>query len=287
MSRRTDAPRRPAAAGIAAPADRRFHRSGLRPEQRRAGRAIVKAGIWLAGLGAVAAMAFSLADVVLHARMLSVQHVRVRGNVRLSAGDVQALVDGIRGENIFRVDFEPYKQRVLDSPWVSSVALSRVLPSTIDVHVVERTPMAIARVGQQLFLVDDAGVVIDEYGAPYHDLDLPIVDGLASSPNRTGPLVDRDRVAVTASLLAALQARPDLSRRLSQVDVTNAHDVVVMFDHDPVWLHLGNEQFIERLNRYLELIPTLRDRFLDIEYVDLRFGERVFVRSRGRMDRAE
>ena len=287
MSRGTATPRRTRPAGIAAPADRRFHRSGLRPEQRRVGRTIVRAAKWIAGIAIVGAAGFWLTDVVLHARMLTVQHVRVRGNVRLSEGDVRSLVDGIRGENIFRVDFEPYRQRVLDSPWVSSVALSRVLPSTIDVRISERTPMAVARVGQQLFLVDDAGVIIDEYGAAYGDLDLPIVDGLVSSPAGKGPLVDRDRVAMTAGFLEVLAARPDLSQRLSQVDVANAHDIVVMFDHDPVWLHLGNDRFVERLNRYLELVPTLRERFVDIDYVDLRFGERVFVRSRGRTDTAE
>jgi len=287
MSRTTETPRRVRPAGIAAPADRRFHRSGLRPEQRRVGRTILRSAKWAVGMAVVVAGGFWLTDVVLHARMLTVQHVRVRGNVRLSEGDVQSLVDGIRGENIFRVDFEPYRQRVLDSPWVSSVALSRVLPSTIDVRVTERTPMAVARVGQQLFLVDDAGVIIDEYGAAYRDLDLPIVDGLVSSPAGKGPLVDHERVAVTAAFLAALADRPDLSQRLSQVDVTNAHDIIVMFDHDPVWLHLGDDRFVERLNRYLELVPTLQERFVDIDYVDLRFGERVFVRSRGRTDTAE
>lgn len=287
MSRGTETPRRVRPAGIAAPANRRFHRSGLRPEQRRVGRTLARTAKWIAGMAVVGAAGFWLTDVVLHARMLTVQHVRVRGNVRLSEGDVQALVDGIRGENIFRVDFEPYRQRVLDSPWVSSVALSRVLPSTIDVRVTERTPMAVARVGQQLFLVDDAGVIIDEYGAAYRDLDLPIVDGLVSSPAAKGPLVDHGRVAVTAAFLAVLAERPDLSQRLSQVDVANAHDIVVMFDHDPVWLHLGDDQFVERLNRYLELVPTLEERFVDIDYVDLRFGERVFVRSRGRTETAE
>jgi cell division protein FtsQ len=241
----------------------------------------------LAGLVIVVGAGVWLTDVVLHARMLTVQHVRVRGNVRLSQGDVQTLIEGVRGENIFRVDFETYRQRVLDSPWIASVALSRVLPSTIDVDVTERTPMAVARIGQQLFLVDDTGVIIDEYGAAYRDLDLPIVDGLMSSPAGRGPLVDRDRVAVTAAFLTALAARPDLSARLSHVDVANPHDLIAMFDHDPVWLHLGDDKFLDRLNRYLELVPTLRERFVDIDYVDLRFGDRVFVRSRGRTDTAE
>lgn len=287
MSGHREPSRRTRPAGIAAPSDRRFHRSGLRPDHRRVGRTIVRATKWIAGLVVVVGAGFWVTDVILHARVLTVQHIRVRGNVRLSEGHVQALMEGVRGENIFRVDFAPYRQRVLDSPWIAAVALSRILPSTIDVRVTERTPMAIARIGQQLFLVDDAGVIIDEYGSAYRDLDLPIVDGLMSSPAGREPLADRERVAATAAFLTALAARPDLSERLSQVDVRNPHDIVVMFDHDPVWLHLGRDKFLDRLNRYLELVPTLRERFVDIDYVDLRFGDRVFVRSRGRTDTAE
>jgi cell division protein FtsQ len=273
------------AAGVAVTADRRFHRSGHRPERRRLGRSLVRVAKWSACLALLAAGTAWLADVILHARILTVQHVSVRGNARLSDSEVQALVDGVRGENIFKVDFDAYRRRVLDSPWVASVSLSRVLPSTIDVRITERTPMAIARVGQQLFLVDDTGVIIDAHSAEYGDLDLPVVDGLVSSPGADGPLVDSRRVAVTAAFLRAIETRPDLGRRLSQVNVANAHDVVVMFDHAPVWLHLGESAFIERLNTYLEIAPTLQERFADIDYVDLRFGERIFVRPRGRTDR--
>lgn len=272
-------------AGVAVAADRRFRRSDLRPERRRLGRALLRAGRWALPFAALLAAGVWSVDILLQAEMLTVRHVVVRGNVRLSTEEVQALVDGVRGENILRVDFEAHRRRALDSPWIAAVSLSRVLPSTIDVHVIERVPMALARVGQQLFLVDHSGVVIDEYNARYRDIDLPIVDGLVASPGREGPLVELDRVRVTAAFLAALESRPDLRGRLSQVDVSNARNVVVMFDHEPVWLHLGDGQFVERLNAYLELAPTLAERFADIDYVDLRFGERIFVRSRGRTDR--
>ena len=52
-------------------------------------------------------------------------------------------------------------------------------------------------------------------------------------------------------------------------------------DDDTAWLHLGESSFVERLVTYLELAPTLRDKFTAMDYVDLRFGDRVFVRSKG------
>jgi len=282
MSRPVPVVRQPPAAGVAAPADRRFRRSGFRPDRRRLGRTLVRIAAWLvpgaAGIGA----AMWLLSALLHAELLSVQHVAVRGNVRLTSGEVETLMDGVRGENIFQVDFERYRRRVMDSPWVADVTLGRILPATIDVRVTERTPLAIARLGEQLYLVDDTGVIIDEYGAQYHDFDLPIVDGLVSVPSTEGPLVARSRVNLTSAFLQALRSQPELGRRLSQLDVSNPHDAVVMFDNEPVWLHLGESQFIERLKTYFELAPMFKDRFREIDYVDLRFDTRVFVRAHGR-----
>jgi cell division septal protein FtsQ len=270
--------------GIAAPADRRFRRSAGRPERRRLGRKLVRAARWIVPAAVLCLAGAWLAGAVLQARILAVQRVVITGTDRLTSDEVQGLLEGMRGENILQVDFERYRNRVLESPWIADVTLWRMLPSTIEVRIIERTPMAIARLNQQLFLVDGAGVLIDEYGPQYADIDLPIVDGLVSAPGEAGPLVDTGRVSLTAAFLAAMESRPDLGRRLSQVDVSNPRDVAVMFDHDPVWLHLGEEQFVERLTTYLELVPTLQERFVDIDYVDLRYGERVFVRSQGRVD---
>ena len=55
---------------------------------------------------------------------------------------------------------------------------------------------------------------------------------------------------------------------------------MVMLDDDPAMLHVGEEQFRERLQSYLEVADALREQVAEIDYVDLRFGERVYVRPR-------
>jgi cell division protein FtsQ len=209
--------------------------------------------------------------------------VIVRGNQRLSAADVDALLVDLRGRHILEVNLTQYQRRLLESPWIASVTLWRLLPSTVEVSVVERRPIATARLGDQLYLVDADGVIVDEFGPQYRDLDLPIVDGLMRRPGDGASIVDQDRVALTTRLLASLDSRPDLARRLSQVDTTNLHDVVVLLDGDTALLHLGDGQFVERLTRYLELAPALGESFVDIDYVDLRF-ERLFVKAAGRAE---
>ena len=57
--------------------------------------------------------------------------------------------------------------------------------------------------------------------------------------------------------------------------------MVVLLEGDPALLHLGEERFVERLQAYLEVASALRDRVSDIDYVDLRFDDRVYVKPRG------
>ena len=78
------------------------------------------------------------------ASFLVVDDIVVRGNDQLSEAEVLALVSGLVGENILTVDLEPYRQRFSESPWLRGWTLRRILPSTVDVQVTERRPVAIA-----------------------------------------------------------------------------------------------------------------------------------------------
>jgi cell division protein FtsQ len=268
------------AASMRPPADRRFHRPDVvrRERRRRLARVAGRLMTWGVPILVAGLVVAGIVHAALRSPLFAVRDLTVRGNTHLSAAEVERLTGTVRGQNIFAVDLAAARDRVRTSPWVADVTLARVLPSTIVVDVVERVPMAIARVGDRLFLIDDAGVVIDTYGPAYHELDLPRVDGLvAASAGR--PVADAERASLSRALFASLRERPDLGRRVSEIDVSADSDAVVLLDNDATRLHLGDRAFAERLARYLELAPTLDERFPTIDYVDLRFGDRVFVHS--------
>jgi cell division septal protein FtsQ len=79
-------------------------------------------------------------------------------------------------------------------------------------------------------------------------------------------------------VIAALRAKPEIARRLSQVDVSDLHNASVILAGDSAVIELGEDQFLPRLQSYLELASALRERVPDIDYVDLRFDERIYVR---------
>ena len=267
---------------VKAPAEKNFRRARtVKPVKKRAvsryGRLL---GYGTAALIAAGAIYYAV-DAVVHASTLQVRRIAIRGHVRLSSGEVQALVDGLRGSSILTVDLPAYRARLLESPWIADVALRRVLPSTIEVFVSEREPIALCRISGQLYLVDRGGTIIDDFGPKYKKFDLPIIDGATRSPSSGEPIVDERRIALAARVIDDVAADVALAARLSQIDVSDVFDAVVLLDDDPALLHLGTEKFAERLKGYIGLAERIRETVPDIDYASLQFENRIVVKPGG------
>ena len=267
---------------VKARTEKNFRRAKVKPAKKRTAARVGWRAVLTAALVVLCTFAlYRATGLVLSAAVLQVQRITVTGNVRLSSGEVQALVEGLRGSNILAADLAGYRERLMESPWVAEAALRRVLPSTIEVFVSERRPIGLCRIGTQLYLVDGTGRIIDEFSPQYSEFDLPIIDGIVQSRAKSEPAIDERRTGLAADLLEAVAERPALAARISQIDVHNVHDAVVLLDGDPALLHLGTERFAERLQGYIDLAPTLRERVPDMDYVDLRFDGRIYVRPAG------
>ena len=108
--------------------DKRFRRAHVKPSRKRSP---ATRHAWLAArllaltlvLGYAAYRGVTLIAV---ASSLEISHMVVRGNERLSTGEVLALVDGLRGQNILSAPLDDWQQKLLSSPWVESATIRRV-----------------------------------------------------------------------------------------------------------------------------------------------------------------
>lgn len=263
---------------VAAPADKRFRRSHVHPAKKRRWVPSWKAVVIVAVLSIGALYALTrVAGLVLETEALTINNVIVTGTNRMAQGEALALLDGLRGVSVVTVDLEEWRQKLLSAPWVADVAMRRVFPRTVSVVITERQPLGIGRIRNALYLIDRSGVVIDEFGPKYADFDLPIIDGLTGGDGAT----EEARALLAGRILADLQRRPDVSRLVSQIDVSNASDAVVLLKDDTALVHTGDDYFADRVQAYLDYAPRLREDVPQIDSVDMRFGERVFVKPQG------
>jgi cell division protein FtsQ len=266
---------------VFAQTDKRFRRAHVTPRtHHRFGLSRARLIVAVAVAVGVLYGTYQSALLMLTSDVITVTRITVSGNSRLSRDEVLALVAGLEGRNMLILDLGEWRQKLLASPWVADASLRRVLPGSVDIAVSEREPLGIARQGDRLYLIDRRGSVIDEFGPGHADLDLPLVDGLVPGGAAAGPrpAVDDRRAALAVRLLTSLEKDPDLAGRVSQIDVSDARDAVVVLEGDTALVRVGDDQFVERLRSYVDLAAALHERVPAIDYVDVRFGERVYVR---------
>jgi cell division protein FtsQ len=271
---------------VAISADKRFHRAHVKPARKRSRLRSLSIPVVKGGLIAafVLLLIYRGGPALAEAPILQIDRIVVNGNHRLPTEDVLTTLGGLRGENIVWSDLDAWRDRLVASPWVRDATFRRSLPSTVEVVVAERDPIGIGRLNGQLFLVDERGSVIDAYGPQYADLDLPVIDGLSTKAGAGA--TDADRGELAARVIQALKTKPGIARRLSQVDVTDQHNAAVILNGDRAVIYVGEDRFLPRLESYLELASALRARVADIDYVDLRFDDRIYVRPTAKAARA-
>lgn len=263
---------------VAISADKRFHRAHVKPSRKRSRLRTVSVPLIKGGLIAafVLLLIYRGGAALAEAPLLKIDHIVVHGNRRLPTEQVLSTLGGLRGENIVLSDLDAWRQRLISSPWVRDATFRRSLPSTVEVVVTEREPIGIGRQKGQLYLVDERGVAIDTYGPLYADLDLPIIDGLTIGSGADDG--DTARGELAARVIQAVRAKPGLAKRLSQVDVSDQHNAAVILNGDQAVIYVGDDRFVPRLESYLDLASALRARMPEIDYVDLRFDDRIYVR---------
>lgn len=267
---------------VAAPADKRFRRSHVHPGKKR--RWIPSWRSLAIGLLVATIVIYAVsraAGVALSASALTVSKITLTGTQRMAAGEALALLDGLRGTSIVTADLAPWRLKLLEAPWVADAAMRKIFPNTVSVAITERQPLGIGRIRNSLYLIDREGTIIDEFGPKYADFDLPIIDGLVAGSAAPGDADDPARAALAGRVLEDLQRRPELARLVSQVDVSDVRDAVVLLKDDTALIHTGDAHFAERVQFYLDLSTRLREEVPLIDSVDLRYGERVFVKPQG------
>jgi hypothetical protein len=193
------------------------------------------------------------AGVVVGLDVFRVDRIVVTGNQRLSSGEVMALLEGLRGQSILSVDLDDWRAVAMTSPWVADASLRKTLPSTVDVVVQERAPLGIGRINGSLYLVDDRGAAIDDYG---HDLcgsRSPDYRRLSAAPATRATTSTRGPGATGCSSLSATAA----GGQISQIDVSDRNAVVLLRAIRPCCG--SNERFLGWLQSYFELAPALRE----------------------------
>ena len=152
----------------------------------------------------------ALVYVVMFTPVLGVKEVEVSGVQELTVEEVRSIAAVVPGTPLARLNTDEIAARVLELPRVAAVDVGRSLPNTVEIAVIERTPVAYVVAQDGFHLVDGEGV---DYA----------VKTKAPAGLPTLKAVEQSAVVAGVQVLAAAPAK--LRKSVKSVSADSAHDV--------------------------------------------------------------
>src|SRR5271169_199625 len=210
-------------------------------------------------------------------RINSSDQIEVSGAEHVAHAQIMEVMGEDIGRNIFFVPLAQRKQQLEQIPWVESASVMRFVPNRLRIEIHERTPVAFARIGSHISLIDAGGTLMELAPGGKQKYSFAVIAGM----NAGEPLSMRAaRMKNYNELVRDLDSGgARYSQELSEVDLTDAEDVkVVAADaNGEVLVHLGSGNYLQRYKTFVTHVQQWRQQFDKLESVDLRYDRQIIL----------
>lgn len=241
----------------------------------------------VAGAAVVVAASISVAwgarRYVTTSPRFAVRTVLVEGERRRSALAVAEAAGVAVGKNIFALDLHHAGQLLAQDPWIERATVTRKLPSTVAISVVEREAYAAAVINAELYLATRDGDLFKKLGED-DPSDLPIVTGI------TAEQIARDRAGVVLAVKRVLDVVEDFERTgiakrypVEELHLEKDGVLTVTIGKEAIALHLGMPPYRDKIEQASRVLNEVARRKANAQVIFLdndAHPERVVVRMR-------
>lgn len=198
-----------------------------------------------------------------------VREIAISGSVHASGAEIIA-TSGLLSQGVFTADLVAARLRLVAHPWVLDASLRRVPPHRIDVHLIERRPLARLPGGTTLIAGDGrhlpASTTLNQRTLPI--LLLPV------------PADERREQEAAATLARLAEREPAFFASVSEADARGTDRLVIHAEAAPPLL-LGNPDSVDSLSGWLDRSGGIARAIGAVSQVDARWRGRVFVTRSG------
>ncbi len=197
-----------------------------------------------------------------------IKNIVFYGNKHLTDDELKALA-GIQGkESLVTTSGEKVSLKLLKSPWVKSVSVRKELPDTLAVLIEEVTPFALLDMQGRLFIINDRGNLLEEL----KNDPVPFLPVIKANP------YNRDDGFSEALSLAKSMNDLGFSSERNQIEIVVSKPQELTAVIDGTLVKVGSGEYRKKLERLLELEGEIKRKDIPVDFIDLRFENRVVVK---------
>jgi len=173
-----------------------------------------------------------------------IKHVEVLGDMHHLSKDDVITLSGIKNtDKLFTIDLGSVQKNISRFYWVKEVRVRREFPSTIQIHVTERTPSALL-LADNMYLIDELGIIFKKWekGDPQ---DLPAITGFSNEMIKKYPRLTKTHLNFTVAFLNYLETQDFYkSDVLSEVHFDSVFGFTVYTKNIGIEIYYGRDDFM-------------------------------------------
>ncbi len=176
--------------------------------------------------------------------------------------------------NILLLDITRLKKSLESYRWIREVHMRKLFPSALNINIKERSPAAILEKKDSRILIDKDGVHLEKIDSTTY-YDLPIF-----RDKNNFEAHEKEKLASAWRFLDNLAASE--KRKIEVIKLGEYENLIVRLKENKTWLKLGKDDFVRKMQIYQDTRASL-EKFGRIEYLDLRFENRLYFKLKTRI----
>lgn len=229
------------------------------------------------------AVAWGARRYIMSSPRFAIRTVLVDGVHRRTAEQIASAGGVAVGGNIFALDPDAAGSAIATDPWVEKATVTRKLPATVQINVIEREARGVTVIGGELYLATREGELFKRLDQADPE-DLPIVTGI------TPEQVANDRTGVVLSVKRMLDVAEEIERAgiarrypIQELHIERDGALVVTIGREAIALHLGHAPYRTKVEQGARVLNEIAKRKANASVIFLdndAHPERVVVRMR-------
>lgn len=203
-------------------------------------------------------------------KMLTIRHIVIMGNKHLTEKEIRSIIAIKEGNSIIYPSAKSLYERLKKTPWIKDAIIRKDLNGTLTIYIKESTPVAIASFNGVSYLIDYEAQVLEAGKIQDSATFLPVIKNI-------DPFKNRETIEEAVKLLNFINSKGFIKTE-DEVTITgsNPDDLTLYINGFPIIV--GKGEFETKFAKYLVINAEIERRGLKVQYIDLRFPDKVIVK---------
>jgi len=213
-------------------------------------------------------------------QLLKPEQIELTGNHVVTREAVLRPFAQDRNRSVLQIPLDLRRSQLEQIPWVESATVHRILPNRIRVELTERTPVAFARNGNEVELMDPHGVILERPRDTEYQF--PVVTGVSDDLPRDQR---EKRMQLFQEFIKDIElVRGGASQTVSEVDLSIPKDLRAILtglasptDTQAVTVHFGSSDFSGKFKMLVDNFSQWQAHTGRVQSIDLQYTRQVVV----------